>query len=62
MKIFHTRLEAEKYADKNYFRGTYIIKETRNGNWKILKDIENYCSRGDFNESDKSGDTGSAFV
>ena len=40
MKIFHTFEEAEKYADKNYFAGTYIIQETRNGNFRIIKDAK----------------------
>ncbi len=35
MKIFHSFEDAEKYADKNFFKGTYIIEQTRNGNFRI---------------------------
>ena len=36
MKAFHSKEEAERYADKNYYRGTYQIEETKYGNWKIV--------------------------
>lgn len=37
MEVFHTKEEAEKYVNKNYFTGDYIIEETRNGNFRIIK-------------------------
>ncbi len=37
MKVFHTFEEAERYADKNCFKGTYCIEETRNGNFRIVE-------------------------
>ena len=36
MKTFHSFEEAERYADKNYFSGTYNIGETKNGNFIII--------------------------
>lgn len=41
MKVFHSREEAKKYADKNYFLGTYNIEETRNGNFRIAEKDDN---------------------
>ena len=37
MKIFHAREEAERYADKNYGRGTYKIEKTKHGNFRIVR-------------------------
>ena len=52
MKIFHTFEEAEKYADKNYFAGTYIIQETRNGNFRIIKNAKQESFKDELNSFD----------
>jgi len=41
MKVFHAREEAEKYADKNCFKGTYRIEETKHGNFRIIRTDKN---------------------
>lgn len=38
---FKTKKDAEKYADKNYYRGTYKIEETYTGNWRINIEKQN---------------------
>jgi hypothetical protein len=37
MKIFHSLEEAEKFADKNYYKGTFQFEETKQGNFRIVK-------------------------
>ena len=45
MKTFHSKEEAERYALKNYFRGGYELKETNQGNFKIIKKIKKEMER-----------------
>lgn len=37
MKIFKTKEQAERYADKNHYKDSYIIEETKQGNFIVKK-------------------------
>ena len=37
VKTFNSKIQAEDYADRNYYPGSFEIYETIHGNWGIKK-------------------------